>query len=268
MPHGGAIVLARCVLLQYRMNITPPIHGPRERALEGGLDALSDADLVAILLGTGRPGAPAPVLAAEVLVRSGGIGGLMNRGAGALAAEGGLGPVKALRLAAALELGRRSRVVTNGRPNLSSAADVADHFRVRIGTLVHEEMWVVSLDGRNRLRGTRRVAQGGLHGCAVSARDVLRAAIGDAASGFVLVHNHPSGDPTPSAEDVRMTEAVARASAVVGVPLVDHVVVAGELHASMLELGYLDSLSGQGGRDRLADATPRRRAAHLPAGPR
>ncbi len=223
------------------MNVTSG-PGPRERALETGLDTLSDADLVAILLGTGTPGAPAPVLAAQVLDRHGGLSGLANRGAGALAEQGGLGPVKALRLAAAIELGKRSRVVAAERPTLSGAADVARYFHGRIGSLVHEEMWVVSLDGRNRLRGSRRVAQGGLHGCAVSARDVLRAAIGDAASGFVLVHNHPSGDPTPSAEDVKMTEAVARAAAVVGVPLVDHVVVAGDLHASMLELGYLDAL--------------------------
>jgi DNA repair protein RadC len=223
------------------MNVSPDANGPRERALEAGLDALSDADLVAILLGTGRPGAPAPVLAAQVLDRNGGIGGLAGRGAGALAEQAGLGPVKALRLAAAMELGRRARTATIPRTSLASADDVARHFEARIGSLVHEEMWVVSLDGRNRLRGTRRVAQGGLHGCAVSARDVLRVAIGDAASGFVLVHNHPSGDPTPSAEDVRMTEAIARAAGVVGVPLVDHVVVAGDRHASMLELGYLDA---------------------------
>ena len=104
-------------------------------------------------------------------------------------------------------------------------------------------MWVLSLDGRNRLRGERRVAQGGLHGCAVAARDILRAALTDAASAFVLVHNHPSGDPRPSPEDVAMTAAVARAATVVGVPLVDHVVVSDGRHASMLELGVLEDPS-------------------------
>jgi DNA repair protein RadC len=215
--------------------------GPRERALEQGVDALGDADLVALLLGTGRRGAAAPVLAAELLVEAGGLDGLARSGTHALASAAGLGVVKALRLAAAVELGRRtSRLAVADRPTLASAADVAGHLGPRLAGLVHEEMWVVSLDGRNRIRGARRVAQGGLHGCAVAARDILRVALADAASAFVLVHNHPSGDPTPSPEDVAMTAAVSRAAAVVGVPLVDHVVLGGVRHASLLELGVLD----------------------------
>ena len=79
-------------------------------------------------------------------------------------------------------------------------------------------MWVVSLDGRNGMRGTRRVAQGGLHGCSVGARDFLRAALAHAASAIVLVHNHPSGDPTPSSEDIAMTRTVADAAELIGHP--------------------------------------------------
>ncbi len=215
--------------------------GPRERALEAGIDALGDAELLALLIGTGHRGAAAPVIAARVLAEMGGLDGLARCGAHVLSASAGLGTVKALRIAAAVEIGRRAiRLATADRPILGSAGDVAGYLGPRLGPLVHEEMWVVSLDGRNRVRGARRVAQGGLHGCAVSARDVLRAALGDAASAFVLVHNHPSGDPTPSAEDVAMTGAVSRAAAIVGVPLVDHVVVAGARHASLLELGALD----------------------------
>lgn len=215
---------------------------PRARALEVGVDALGDGDLVALLLGTGRRGATASVVAAELLAEAGGLDGVARAGAHALAhAAGGLGPAKALRLVAALELGRRvGRLAASERRVLSSARDVAAYLGPRLHPIVHEEMWVVSLDGRNRLRSARRVAQGGLHGCAVSARDVLRSALADAASAFVLVHNHPSGDPTPSGEDVVMTAAVARAARIVGVPLVDHVVIAGGRHASLLELGALD----------------------------
>jgi DNA repair protein RadC len=100
-------------------------------------------------------------------------------------------------------------------------------------------MWLLALDGQNGLRSMRRIAQGGLHGCCVSARDILRAGLVEAASAIVLVHNHPSRDPTPSPEDVAMTRVVVDAGEVVGLPLVDHVVVAGSRHASMLDLGLL-----------------------------
>lgn len=222
--------------------MTTTSSAPHARALEIGVDALGDGDLVALLLGTGRRGAAASVVAAELLAEAGGLDGVARAGAHALArAAGGLGTAKALRLTAAVELGRRAgRLGAAERRVLSSAGDVAAYLGPQLRGLVHEEMWVVSLDGRNRLRAARRVAQGGLHGCAVSARDVLRSALADAASAFVLVHNHPSGDPTPSGEDVLMTAAVARAARIVGVPLVDHVVIAGARHASLLELGVLD----------------------------
>lgn len=108
-----------------------------------------------------------------------------------------------------------------------------------------ERMYVIGLDGRNGVRFLCEVARGGLHGCSVAARDILRPVIMGHASGFVLVHNHPSGDPTPSPEDVAMTRAVAAAAEVVGVPLLDHVVVAAGpsdhpiRHVSMLDLGIL-----------------------------
>jgi DNA repair protein RadC len=117
---------------------------------------------------------------------------------------------------------------------------VAAAFAPRIGQLEHEQMWVVSLDGRSRLRGMRCVAQGGEHGCTVTARDILRVAMADAALGIVLVHNHPSGEPSPSNEDVSMTRAVAKAAEIVGTPLLDHVIVTSSgAYASLLDLGLL-----------------------------
>lgn len=114
---------------------------------------------------------------------------------------------------------------------------VAQTLSPRLGAEVGEVMVVVLLDGRNRMIGLAEVARGGLHGCAVSARDILRIAIAGGASAFVLAHNHPSGDPTPSSEDVTMTEKVVEAAQIVGVPCVDHVIVAGTRHKSMLNLG-------------------------------
>ncbi len=98
--------------------------------------------------------------------------------------------------------------------------------RPRLAALEHEEVWLLSLDGKYGLKSARRIAQGGLHGCALLTRDVLSPALRDGASAIVLVHNHPSGDPTPSPEDIAMTRAVRAAGELVGIPLLDHVVVA------------------------------------------
>lgn len=213
----------------------------RGRALAEGVASLDDTDLIAILLGAGIAGQPVALIASRLLERCGGLEGLSILGPTALAEQPGLGLAKATRLAASLELGRRS-FERSARPRepLRTPAAIAAWFHARLGRLEHEEMWVLALDGRNGLRGTRRVAQGGLHGCSVTARDILRVALVDAASSVVLIHNHPSGDPTPSMEDIAMTRAVAAAAAVVGTPLVDHVIVTNTgRHVSLLDLGAL-----------------------------
>ena len=171
----------------------------------------------------------------------GGLSALARVGPGALAKIPGIGRARAARLVACAELARRLRIRA-GRPapRLVTPASVAAYLASRADTLEVEQLWVLSLDGRNGLRGVRCVARGGSHGCAVTAREILRCALGDAASAIVLAHNHPSGDPTPSAEDASMTRAVARAAEVVGVPLLDHVVVtASGSYVSLLERGLL-----------------------------
>jgi DNA repair protein RadC len=134
---------------------------------------------------------------------------------------------RARSLAAAFELGRRVEVARARAPDrLTSASLVAEWASPRLGSLAHEELWMLALDGRGHLRAARCVARGGLHGAAVRAADPIRAALRADASAFVLVHNHPSGDPTPSREDIALTAKVATAAEIVGVPLLDHVVVA------------------------------------------
>jgi DNA repair protein RadC len=141
--------------------------------------------------------------------------------------------VSARRIAAAFELGRRAANDVAAPSRITSSADVAAWASSRLCGFDHEELWLLALDGRSRLRAVRCVAKGGLHGMGVRPADPLRIALRAAASGFVLVHNHPSGDPTPSAEDVTFTRRVAAAAAVVGMPLLDHVVVAREGFASV-----------------------------------
>ncbi|MBI4956176.1 MAG: JAB domain-containing protein [Myxococcales bacterium] len=186
-----------------------------------GAGELSDAELVARIAGV------AEIDAARALAELGGLRLLAEVGHEAIAALGSMHRPGALRVAAAAELARRL-VLATARPRapVRSPGEVAALMLPRLRGLVHEEVWVVSLDGRSSVRGLRRVAQGGQHGCAVAAREILRAALLDAASAFVLVHNHPSGDPEPSPEDVEMTRLCALGAAAAGVPLVDHVIVA------------------------------------------
>jgi DNA repair protein RadC len=198
---------------------------PRERAALEGVAALSDAELLALVLGTGRKGEPAHLLSAAILEEAGGVRGLTKVGLGLLTSRAGVGPAKGARVAAAIELGRRATTLAVPA-RMSSAADVADWARARIVSLDHEELWILALDGASRLRAARRVAMGGLHGVHVTTRDPLRVALREGASAFVLVHNHPSGDPTPSADDIDFTDRIGQAAELVGTPLVDHVVVA------------------------------------------
>jgi DNA repair protein RadC len=131
------------------------------------------------------------------------------------------------------------RTVLRARPCQTSAS-VHELLRGRLAALPNEVLVVVLLNGRNQVTGMVEVARGGIHGCAVSARDVLRVVVASGASKFVLAHNHPSGDPTPSKEDIVITRAVARAAAIVGTPLVDHVIVGSwERYSSLLDLGIL-----------------------------
>jgi len=199
----------------------------REHALAFGVQSLADVDLLTLLLGTGCAGESVALSALALLERSGGLQGMARLGPHALARRG-IGPAKATRIAAAVELGRRALLcsLAEERKVFDCFERVVDWAKPRLATLEHEEVWLLSLDGKYGLKSARRIAQGGLHGCALLTRDVLSPALRDGASAMILVHNHPSGDPSPSVEDIAMTRAVRAAAELVGVPLLDHVVVA------------------------------------------
>jgi DNA repair protein RadC len=215
--------------------------GPRERAVAAGVESLGDAELVAIVLSTGYAGVPVGVLSAMLLEEHGGLRGLARAGMGELIDRAGVGVAKGARLAAAVELGRRVAFAASfeASTKLPDREAVVAWARPRLATLDHEELWALALDGRHGLRSARRVASGGIHGLHVAPRDALRIAVREAASAIVLVHNHPSGDPAASDEDVAFTHAIAEAGRVVGTPLLDHVIVARRRASSMLEAGLL-----------------------------
>ena len=219
---------------------SPTVIGPRERAQSEGVSSLGDADLLAVLLGTGLAGRPVGLVAAGLIERFGSLHNLARLGPTALAEHPGVGLAKALRLAAAMEIGARAARPPATLARLSNSIEVAEFMAPRLAGLVHEEMWLLCLDGQNRVRGLRRVAQGGLHGLSIDPRDVLRAALHEAASSAILVHNHPGGDPAPSPEDLTTTRRLGEAARVVGVPLVDHVIIASaDRYCSLLDLGVL-----------------------------
>ncbi len=212
----------------------------REQTLQGRGSTLSDAELVAVLLGTGCEGQSAVATASALLEFAGSLGALRRLGPHLLAMQRGVGPAKAARLLAAIELGRRWWVQETPAcrmTTLQSFESVVNWARNCLLTLDHEELWTLALDGRNRLLHARCASRGGQHGCAVGARDILRVALRDGASGLVVVHNHPSGDPNPSAEDIAMTAALVTACEAVGLPLLDHVIVAEQGAVSLFELG-------------------------------
>jgi DNA repair protein RadC len=200
------------------------------------VDTSPGESLIAALVASGphdaRRAAAASEVAGALLRDLGGFAGLSRATVEEIEAQLSAGPPSrrtrdcAVRVAAAFELGRRAATDSVAPPMVANSADVAAWASSRLSGIDHEELWILAVDGRSRLRAVRCVAKGGLHGLGVRAADPIRFALRAAASGFVLVHNHPSGDPTPSAEDIEFTHRVAAAAAIVGTPLLDHVVVA------------------------------------------
>jgi DNA repair protein RadC len=212
--------------------------GPREKLATHGSAGLSDGELVAILLGTGTRDRPAPALAEQLLCRLGGLQGLLHAGIDQLAGVSGVGSGKAARIAAALELGRRASAQPLLRgTRLSSSEDVYRTFGPLLAHARYEELWAIALDVRQRVISRILLARGGLSACPVSASDVFRPLIQAGASATILVHNHPSGAPEPSAEDLTLTERLAQVGELLGIGLLDHVIVAAEGYFSCLDAG-------------------------------
>jgi DNA repair protein RadC len=212
--------------------------GPRERLHERGLESLSDAELVALLLGTGSRDESVVPLADRLLRQLGGLRGLTSAGMGDLLQVRGIGASKAARLQAGLELGRRAHAhpLTRGA-RLISSEDVYRTFGPQLAHLTHEELWAVALDVRHRVLARVLLGRGGLSSCPVTPADVFRPLIREAAAAAVLVHNHPSGSSEPSPEDVELTTRLSEAGRLLGISILDHVVVAREGYASLLDAG-------------------------------
>lgn len=200
---------------------------PRQRLRMFGAEALSDSELIALLLRTGGRGRDAHSLSQFLLREFGGLQGLSRFTEADLASIRGIGPAKLATIRASLEIARRiggRRLPL--RNSIRSPAEIYRHFHSRLRTCPHENFLVLLLDSRQRLLREVVVSQGTLTASLVHPREVFREAVKEAAASIVLVHNHPSGDPSPSAEDREVTERLAQAGEIVGIRVLDHVVVA------------------------------------------
>ena len=217
---------------------SPPSEGQRERLATLGASALSNAELLAVLLGSGSAGKTVFDLARELSAR--GLLALVHTPAITLARHPGLGLAKALRILAAFELGRRLHFEEGPpRPRLDSPELVAAYLTPRHATHPAEVFGILALDSKHRLLGEKIVATGGRHSVAVTPADVFQAALPYRPRSVVAFHNHPSGDPHPSEEDKALTYRLARSGEVLGIALVDHIVIGGQSFASFKQLGLL-----------------------------
>ena len=208
---------------------------PRERLWRRGSATSSDEELLAIILGTGVRGHPALAVATELVRAAGGVGVLSRASPRELAQVTGVGSTRAARLAAAFELGRRAVEHVHHRRNLSRPDDVFRHVAPRLAGLVQEVFLVIGIDVRNALIEVVEVARGTVNGVDVHPREVFRPLVRMAAAAAVVVHNHPSGDPTPSQEDLDLTRRLREVGLLVGIPVLDHVVVGSQGFRSIAE---------------------------------
>jgi DNA repair protein RadC len=215
-----------------------PDERPRERLRLRGPASLNNAELLALILNTGVAGESVVPLSKRLLEEHGGFTGLMMLDVSELEQIHGLGPAKAAKLKATLEIA--NRVVAMGpeqRPQISSPDDVVNLVQIEMAVLEQEQLRVVLLDGKHRVQAIRTVYQGSVNLAQVRVAEVYRPAIRGNAVAIVVVHNHPSGDPTPSAADVSLTTELCQAGQLLDIELLDHLVIGRGRHVSLRRLG-------------------------------
>ena len=218
----------------------PAEERPREKLLSRGAAALSDAELLALFLGSGSRGRTAVDLGRDLLSAHGGLKALLELDAAALANESGLGPAKASRLQAALELGRRYLATELQRSNaLTHPAACAEYLRARIGAYPYEVFACVFLDNRHRVIACEELFRGSIDGASVHPREVVRRCLSHNAAAVIFAHNHPSGVAEPSQADRDITRHLQQALKLIEVRVLDHFIIGDGTPLSLAERGWL-----------------------------
>jgi len=216
----------------------PARERPRERLREYGAASLSNAELLAIVLRTGAAAESVLDLATKLLAHFGGLVGLARAGFGELCQVHGLGEAKASQLKAALELGRRLISTTaEERVVVRSPQDVANLLQAEMALLDQEQLRVVLLNTKNQVMGVREVYRGSVNTSLLRPSELFRDAVRENCPALVVVHNHPSGDPTPSAEDVEVTKQIVEAGKLLDIEVLDHLIIGQQKYISLKEKG-------------------------------
>jgi len=212
---------------------------PREKLLSRGAAALTDAELLAILLRTGNTGASAVDHGRTIMEEFGDFRRLATAGVGDLCKIKGLGPAKASQILAALEIAKRyGEHEFKPGATLRGAGDVYAHFRERLASEKREHFYAVLLDNKHRKIKDIAVSHGSLTSSIVHPRDVFEPVVRESAAAVIFVHNHPSGDPTPSKEDIEITRRLREVGELMGVRVLDHIVVGKGRYVSFVDDGY------------------------------
>ena len=222
----------------YRITDLDSSDRPRERLLNLGPRSLSNAELLAILLRAGIQGMNVLQLAQKLLLDLGGLYGLHQTPLEVLCERRGIGPAKAAQLKAAIELGRRLSVASpEERPIIQSPEDAATLLLYEMGALEQEHLRVLLLDTRNRVLRMVEVYRGSLNSSIIRIGEIFREAIRANAAAILVAHNHPSGDPTPSPEDVRVTKALVESGELLDIEVLDHLIIGKNRYVSLKSKG-------------------------------
>ncbi len=216
----------------------PASERPRERLQNYGPGSLSTSELLAIILRTGARSESVVNLGSRLLAQFGGLAGIARASFADLCNVHGLGPAKVAQLKAALELGKRLMVASpEERPQVKSPADVANLLMLEMGFLEQEHLRVVLLDTKNRVLNIPTIYIGSLNTSILRVGELFREAVRANCAAVIVVHNHPSGDPTPSPEDVRITQQIVEAGKLLDVEVLDHLVIGEQRYVSLKERG-------------------------------
>ena len=222
-----------------------PEQRPRERLLGGHGEGLSEAELLALLWGSGRRGASVLEVAQTLLSSAGGLSQLLSLGLQDWVKQPGLGPARACQLWAAIELARRSQR-SAGRPRITSPRAAGDYLLPRCQGWSEERFGLLALNAKGELLAERILSQGTSTGTLISPREFFREALRYGATSALAFHNHPSGDPTPSREDTQLTRRLRAAGEGLGVPLADHLILGREAYHSFRAAEGWDLVSSGG----------------------
>ena len=224
--------------MRYRITDLQKSERPRERLANQGADSLSDAELLAILLRTGTRGENAVQIGIRLLNTFDGLQGLRRASFEEIRQQKGIGPAKAAQIKAAIELSSRLHSTGAKKKNtIHSPKDAADYVILEMSNLEKEELWVIILDTRNRVIKLEKLYRGSINSSQVRVAELFTEAIKLNAAGIIVVHNHPSGDPTPSTEDITLTRSIVDAGRILDIKVLDHLVIGGENHVSLKERG-------------------------------